>query len=163
MSPIERLNQWLDEAQPGASLNADGTATFLVGNQLEVVVATGDDPSVIMLFTELMPLQGLSDEEIAVVCRHSLLINSHDGLTGDAALALDRHHNRLVFNQSIAWENLDAEHLWAHYDAFAANALTLWATVHGQPRTNAAADEENAAAPDQPQAAVPPPQPWTLA
>ncbi len=162
MSPIERLNQWLAETQPGAALNHDGTATFLVDDTLEVVLATGEQATTILLFTELLPLQGLSDEAVAQVCRHSLRINSHDTLTGDAALALDRHQNRLVFNQSIAWDGLDAEALWAAYDAFAANAVQLWQAFHGQAGTDHGATEQDHQ-PQQPSTAVPPPQPWTLA
>lgn len=162
MSRIEQLNQWLREVQTDAALNDDGSAAFLIGDQLEVVLATGEQASTILLFAELLPLQGLSPEEITTLCRHSLRFNSHDGLTGDAAVAFDRHQNRLVFNQSIPWDGLDAETLWADYDRFAANALQLWRTCHGQV-SEAQATHEHAAAPDQTDPAVPPPQPWTLA
>ncbi|CAM2010080.1 CesT family type III secretion system chaperone [Acanthopleuribacter pedis] len=165
MLPTERLNQWLGETQPGAALNENGTATFLAADGVEIVLATDNESPIVLLFAELLPLQGLAPEEIAMVNRNSLLINAHPTLTGDGALALDPVQNRLVFNQSIPWEDLDAETLWATYDTFAANAVRLWATVHGH--VDEAPDGSGEPQPEQPSTGLdeppPPVQPWQLA
>lgn len=170
MSPIDQLNQWLADVQPGAALNENGTAAFLIDEGIEVILATDHQSPVILLFAELLPLQGLDPEAVTRVSRHCLHLNSWDEITGDASLALDTTQNRVVFNQSVPWEGLEAAQLWDIYDHFAANTKRLWATFHGQVDDNGVdnpseSDSDSDNATPAPVEDTPPPmiQPWNLA
>lgn len=135
MSVTQMFNSWLavlGEMQGQAlQLTAEGTAAFLFGDKVEVVVSVDDHSPVMLLLAVIFELAGHDDRVHDQVLAEAMRLNAYKQVTAGGSLAYDRRYQRLVLNKSVLVEELDPELFVSHLEPFGQAAVQLVNTFQG--------------------------------
>lgn len=140
MSVTQMFNRWLavlGEMQgQSLQLSAEGTAAFLFGDAVEVVVSVDDHSPVMLLLAVIFELGGHDDRVHDQVLAEAMRLNGFKQVTAGGSLAYDRRYQRLVLNKSVLVEELDPELFVSHLEPFGQAALKLVNRFRGDESPN---------------------------
>ena len=151
MLATERLNHWLSrvgaDAGQAPCLDEKGVCAFVFEDEVEVLISADDQSPFLYFFAELLSLGDRDESAKAKIFEHCLKVNLCPSLTAGAAIAFDPVHHRVVFNETIALEDLDEHRFFSRFSAIGTKTVALWRTFNGR-SDQAVQDGVDASTPD---------------
>ncbi|CAM2007371.1 CesT family type III secretion system chaperone [Acanthopleuribacter pedis] len=164
MSITQTMNQWLEVigAIQGESLqlSPEGTAAFVYGEEVEVVVSVDDQSPVMFFLAVIIDMQDLEEDLHNQILGEAMRLNLYKQVTAGGSLAFDQHHTRLVLNKSVLVAELSPEQFVAELEPFGQAALQLVQTFRGESASSAPEEDEEQPPQNPPQIEPPPPLGW---